>query len=170
MKKELLIFGSSGALGNGVTEVFLKKKYDQIYLFDFKHKEIEKPFNIRIDGIRFYGRIDRIDELENGKVEIIDYKTGASREQKEVDKDSQVAFYAIAAKEALGLNVDKLSLYFVESGEKVTTTRTEAELEEKKKEVKEVINRIKSGDFNPTPGMQCNWCDYKEICPFAYKG
>ncbi|NWG27723.1 MAG: SDR family oxidoreductase [Ignavibacteriaceae bacterium] len=40
MKKELLIFGSSGALGNGVTEVFLKKKYDQIYLFDFKHKEI----------------------------------------------------------------------------------------------------------------------------------
>lgn len=39
MRKELLIFGSSGALGNGVTEVFLKKKYDQIYLFDFKHKE-----------------------------------------------------------------------------------------------------------------------------------
>ena len=40
MKKKLLIFGSSGALGNGVTEVFLKKKYDEIYLFDFKHKEI----------------------------------------------------------------------------------------------------------------------------------
>ena len=40
MKKELLIFGSSGALGNGVTEVFLNKKYDKIYLFDFKHKGI----------------------------------------------------------------------------------------------------------------------------------
>ena len=40
MKKELLIFGSSGALGNGVTEVFLKKNYDNIYLLDFKHKEI----------------------------------------------------------------------------------------------------------------------------------
>ena len=39
MKKELLLFGSSGALGNGVTEVFLKKKYDKIYLFDFKHRE-----------------------------------------------------------------------------------------------------------------------------------
>jgi NAD(P)-dependent dehydrogenase (short-subunit alcohol dehydrogenase family) len=42
VKKELLIFGSSGALGNGVTEVFLKKKYDSIYLFDFKHKEISQ--------------------------------------------------------------------------------------------------------------------------------
>ena len=39
MKKKLLIFGSSGALGNGVTEVFLKKQYDEIYLFDFRHKE-----------------------------------------------------------------------------------------------------------------------------------
>ncbi len=42
MKKELLIFGSSGALGNGVTEVFLGKNYDNIYLFDFKHKGIKQ--------------------------------------------------------------------------------------------------------------------------------
>ena len=42
MKKELLIFGSTGALGNGVTEAFLKKKYDNIYLFDFKHKGISQ--------------------------------------------------------------------------------------------------------------------------------
>ena len=40
MKKELLIFGSSGALGNGVTNVFLKKNYDKFYLFDFKHKDV----------------------------------------------------------------------------------------------------------------------------------
>ena len=39
MKKKLLIFGSSGALGNGVTEILLEKQYDEIYLFDFKHKE-----------------------------------------------------------------------------------------------------------------------------------
>ncbi len=42
MKKELIIFGSSGALGKGVTEVFLKKKYDKIYLLDFKHREISQ--------------------------------------------------------------------------------------------------------------------------------
>ena len=42
MKRKLLIFGSSGALGNGVTEIFLGKKYDQFYLFDFKHKELSK--------------------------------------------------------------------------------------------------------------------------------
>lgn len=47
MTKELLIFGSSGALGNGVTEVFLKKQYDNIYLFDFKHKDRSNP-NVKL--------------------------------------------------------------------------------------------------------------------------
>jgi NAD(P)-dependent dehydrogenase (short-subunit alcohol dehydrogenase family) len=42
VKKELLIFGSSGALGSGVTNVFLNKSYDKIYLFDFKHHEISR--------------------------------------------------------------------------------------------------------------------------------
>ncbi len=48
MKQKLLIFGSSGALGNGVTDVFLKKNYDEIYLFDFKHKEESYDNIIRI--------------------------------------------------------------------------------------------------------------------------
>lgn len=39
MKKILLIFGSTGALGQGVTDYFLGRDYDQYYLFDFKHKE-----------------------------------------------------------------------------------------------------------------------------------
>ena len=34
MKKNLLIFGSNGALGKGVTESLSKKDYDKIYLFD----------------------------------------------------------------------------------------------------------------------------------------
>jgi len=35
MKKELLIFGSNGALGKGVTKTLLSKNYNHIYLFDF---------------------------------------------------------------------------------------------------------------------------------------
>lgn len=34
MKKELLIFGSEGALGKGVTECLRSKDYDKVYLFD----------------------------------------------------------------------------------------------------------------------------------------
>jgi len=39
MKKHLLIFGSNGALGKGVTSILKSKDYDKIYLFDFKLTE-----------------------------------------------------------------------------------------------------------------------------------
>jgi DNA helicase II / ATP-dependent DNA helicase PcrA len=131
---------------------------------------LEKSFNIKIDGIRFYGRIDRIDKLPDGSIEIIDYKTGAVKPQKEVDKDMQVALYALAAKEALNLDPKTLSYYFVEDGQKLSTTRTPEQMEEMKEEVKRVISLIKKGSFEANPGMQCNWCDYKDICPYAFKG
>ncbi len=132
--------------------------------------ELERSFNIKMDGIKFYGRIDRIDALKGGGVEIIDYKTGSTKEQKYVDKDDQVAFYAIAAKEALGLEPKKLTYYFVEGGKQVSTTRTAEQLKEKKAEIVETIGKIKKGEFEATPGMHCTWCDFKDICPFAYKG
>ncbi len=147
----------------------LKKYYERHKDEDKKPLELEKAFNLKINGIKFYGRIDRIDELDGG-VEIIDYKTGNTKTQKEVDKDDQVAFYAIAAKEALGLEPKKLTYYFLESGERISTTRTDKQLEDKKKEAAEIVEEIKDGKFEATPGAHCNWCDYKELCPFAYKG
>jgi NAD(P)-dependent dehydrogenase (short-subunit alcohol dehydrogenase family) len=41
MEKHLLIFGSNGALGKGVTDVLVKKDYIKIYLFDSKPNIIE---------------------------------------------------------------------------------------------------------------------------------
>lgn len=151
-------------------QALLHRYYEKNKDSKIKPKFIEQAFNVKIDGVRFYGRIDRIDELEDGSVEIIDYKTGKSKTQKEVDKDDQMSFYAIAAKEALNLNPTKLTLYFVEDDLKLSTTRTEDQLQQKKEEVVEVIQKIKTGEFPASPGLQCSWCDYKDICPFAFKG
>lgn len=39
MDKKLIIFGSNGQLGKGVTKTLLSKSYDEFYLFDFKFDE-----------------------------------------------------------------------------------------------------------------------------------
>lgn len=39
MKKHLIIFGSNGALGKGVTEVILRKGYEKVYLIESTHKK-----------------------------------------------------------------------------------------------------------------------------------
>jgi len=131
--------------------------------------EIEKGFNVWIGGTKFFGRIDRIDELEGGGVEIVDYKTGQPKDQKYVDKDDQITFYAIGAQEALGYKPKQMSLYFVETGEKVTTTRTDAQLKKAKTEVEKIVKQMKSGDFKASPGRHCSWCSFREICPYAFK-
>ncbi|MDR3668035.1 MAG: SDR family NAD(P)-dependent oxidoreductase [Ignavibacteriaceae bacterium] len=40
MRKHLLIFGSNGALGKGVTDILVRKDYEKIILFDSKPNEI----------------------------------------------------------------------------------------------------------------------------------
>lgn len=52
MKKELLIFGSNGALGQGVVSTLLKKGYDHYYFFDFKFDEKDLLNKDNIDLIK----------------------------------------------------------------------------------------------------------------------
>jgi DNA helicase II / ATP-dependent DNA helicase PcrA len=147
----------------------LKKYYAKNKDRKLKHKGLEEWFRIKVGPDTFVGKIDRIDMLPGGGVEIIDYKTGAAKDQKIVDKDAQLTFYSMGAKEALGLDVKKLTYYYLEEGKEISTVRTEAQLEEKRDDAEALAKKIKSGDFTPKPGMHCTWCDYKNICPSAYK-
>ena len=72
MKKELLIFGSNGALGKGVTKVLSQKDFDKIYFFDywgFPHHKWEKfgKFD-RFSTTKFY-LTNMVDEILAEKYE-----------------------------------------------------------------------------------------------------
>ncbi len=151
-------------------KALLQKYYEKNKGITVRPLELEKSFTLQLGGVKFFGRIDRIDPCEDGGVEIIDYKTGGVKTQKQVDSDEQVALYAIAAKEALGLNPTKLTYNFIEGDEIVTTLRTEEQLEATKQQVKETVEQIRKGNFEHKPGMHCTWCDYKDICPYAWTG
>ncbi len=128
-----------------------------------KPLHLEKKFTLKISGIPLVGSIDRIDEIEEG-IEIIDYKTGKVKEQKKVDRDDQLTIYALAARDALGLDPKCLALYFMQENKKVTTTRTAEDLEEKREELEETVEKIKKSKFEANPGFLCKWCDYKHLC------
>lgn len=127
---------------------------------------IEKSFTLKIGETIFTGRIDRIDQLPDGTYEVIDYKTGSGKD-KNLKKDLQMSIYALACKEFLKIPVSRLSLYFLENLEKVSTTRSEKDLEACKEEILEYVEELKKSDFAPTPGFNCSFCDYRLICPVA---
>src|SRR3989339_1077818 len=70
-----------------------KNKYNE-------KSKIEQYLPLTISGINFMGYADRIDFTEKG-AEIIDYKTGKSRVEGK-DRNWQLGFYALAAKEKYG--------------------------------------------------------------------
>ena len=116
--------------------------------------------------VRIHGGIDRIDRTPDGGIEVIDYKTGRMSSQKDVSENLQLTIYALACRDALELGTpERVTLYFTETAQRMSTTRTDEQLDAARVEILERAARIRSGDFAATPGKACQWCDYRALCP-----
>lgn len=163
---------------------FLQKGKDYVvgflkYGFNPKNlpEMLEQPFTVPFSqkdgrGIKIGGKIDRVDVFPDGSIEILDYKTGATMPtQREVDENLQLSFYALAAttirEEPFKKNPEevKLSLYFLDNQEKISTTRTVEDLEKAKKEIFKVRDEIEKSDFKCSNHMFCQMgCEYSLFC------
>jgi RecB family exonuclease len=118
------------------------------------------------DPVVVTGSIDRIDRLPSGKVEVIDYKTGKISSQKGVDESLQLSIYALACRDALGLGTpERVTLYFTESAMRLSTTRTDEQLDAVRADLLARVARVRAGEFVATPGDVCRWCDFRAMCP-----
>jgi DNA helicase II / ATP-dependent DNA helicase PcrA len=129
---------------------------------------LEIPFNLKIAENKLYGIIDRIDEEEQG-VSIIDYKTGKFKEKLTLEDKKQLLIYQIATEEIFKLKPKKLIYEYLNDGKKVSFLGSEKEKQALKEKIKIQIAEIKKSEFKATPGWQCNFCDFKDICDFAQK-
>lgn len=127
--------------------------------------QTEQPFEIRIGDITVVGRIDRIDSRTDGTVSVIDYKTGKGRDQEAADESLQLSLYAIAAEEKWGYKVGALVFYNLEDNIAVTTIRGEADLLVARQRVQKAAEGIAAGSFDARPGMYCDFCAYRSLCP-----
>ncbi|MBI3626841.1 UvrD-helicase domain-containing protein [Candidatus Uhrbacteria bacterium] len=132
-------------------------------------KYLEEGFSLKIGPYTLRGQIDRIDPLPDGTVEIIDYKTGNVPKDDNLDKDKkeQLWIYQIAASEILKEKVSKLTYYYLEENKAISFLGKPEDLTGLQEDIVGVIERIKKGEFAPTPSViKCNNCDFKEICEY----
>jgi RecB family exonuclease len=129
----------------------------------------EEHFEMRIGEATVAGRIDRVDDLGDGRVAIIDYKTGKPRAQEDADQSLQLSIYAIAAREKWGYSAEQLVFYNLEENTAITTARHRLQLDEARAKVEDVAARIAAGEFTAKPGYHCRLCPYRNLCPATEK-
>lgn len=132
---------------------------------------LEFRFTVEIEGVQLSGVIDRMDRIPGGGYEIVDYKTSRRLPPKAVvDRDLQLSVYYMAAKEIWGIEPERLTLYYLLPGERMSTFRTPADADELRRRIATVAERIAAGKFEPRPNPLCDWCDFQQVCPlFRHK-
>lgn len=133
--------------------------------------ELNPSANSGQTKLKVGGRIDRIDKLPDGRIEIIDYKTGPNvPTEKKVKEDFQLSFYALAATEVKDQILNKkpeeivLTLNYLEAKKSFSTTRTKAELDDAKEKILALVDEISQSSFRCSGGMLCKNCEYSMLC------
>lgn len=152
---------------------------------------LEEAFDLKLGGLQVRGKIDRIDETKDGRLLVIDYKTGSvdfTPEHMATGDNFQAWAYLKAVSEKhskplLGMLFYDLKTPEIRRGilkaEDVTpeakraVTRGHCVTQDKMTElldkgtslVSSLANKIRAGDFKATPSAEiCNYCEFARHC------
>jgi DNA helicase-2/ATP-dependent DNA helicase PcrA len=169
--------GIAGIQDDYQRNLYLKQGLEQLQSFLTKARSgvipevlhTEEWFDVQIAGTKVAGRIDRIDRLPDGRVNIVDYKTGKARAQEDADDSLQLSIYAMAAQQKWDYRVGELVFHNLEDNVPVFSKRTEFQLEEARGRVLAVARGIAEGNFKPNPDFHCSFCAFRGLCPAREK-
>jgi DNA helicase II / ATP-dependent DNA helicase PcrA len=126
----------------------------------------ERRFTVHCDnGVDLIGRMDQVNRIAPGEVEIIDYKTGKPKLETHAEKDLQLSVYALAAREVLDMVPVRLTYYNLQNNQCVSASRDAAQLQQVRGTIQEVAGDIRASEFAPRPGFVCKHCEFRFLCP-----
>jgi putative RecB family exonuclease len=116
------------------------------------------------------GFVDRLDVAPDGRVRVVDYKTGrAPAAGFEAKALFQMKFYALVLWRTRGVLPSVLQLVYLGNGEILRYEPDEDDLLATERKVEAVWRAIveceETGDWRPSPSKLCGWCSYQAHCP-----
>jgi DNA helicase II / ATP-dependent DNA helicase PcrA len=124
----------------------------------------ERPFLLHVEGFVVGGRIDAIYERPGGAWEVVDYKTGRPPAGDDALSGLQLDLYALACVEVWGRSAEGLTLTYLYLATGEEDTRPAGDPAAIRARVAGYLRGMASGEFDPTPGVQCRWCDFLAFC------
>ena len=144
-----------------------------------KHREpftpplsVEFRTRVTIDDLIITAIVDRVDHLGDGKLRVVDYKTGknVSREPDQLYMyqkvlESSKAFAELTSGIPGKKTITEMAYYHVPSLTEVVVPRAKPnELEYFWEKALMVGENIRACKFDPTPSFSCKFCDYRSAC------
>jgi RecB family exonuclease len=128
---------------------------------------VELKFDIVIEGIPFTGRIDLVEQLPDGTLEVLDYKSGEDEwDEKKVRANVQLGIYQMAVEAKYGKVVSRITIYHLRSRTRVTAPAYTDEMKAGlRRAIVAAASCIEAGMFEPRLSNSCP-CDYPEHCPY----
>ncbi|WP_406033268.1 PD-(D/E)XK nuclease family protein [Nocardioides sp. NBC_00163] len=116
------------------------------------------------------GFIDRVDVAADGRIRVVDYKSGrVPSEAYEAKALFQLKFYALVIWRTRGVVPAMLQLIYLGSGDILRYVPDEADLLATERKAEAIWRAIRTaqetGDWQPNPGRLCGWCAHKPLCP-----
>jgi putative RecB family exonuclease len=146
-----------------------------------RYLELEDPDTVRaiglelnlsteLNGVTVRGIIDRLDELDDGSLAVVDYKTGrAPRAEQSRSRLSGVHLYALMCEAELGRRPSVVRLLYLRDRIVISAAPTDQAMRGTRQRALGVWSAIeracKEGDFRPNPSNLCRFCAFQEFCP-----
>ena len=123
-----------------------------------------------LDGITIRGILDRMEETEDGRLVITDYKTGkAPPERYALPAFFALKIYALLVSRRTGRTPDEIKLIYLNGPTVYRIPVTQAQLDAMERQLRALwtaIERAVEEDRFPTRvGPLCDWCSFQSICP-----
>lgn len=137
----------------------------------FEPHALEERVEVDLDGdIPLRGFVDRIDIAPNGMLRVVDYKTGRSPgPMHEARALFQLKFYALMILRTRDIVPAQLRLIYLADKILLTYTPDREELDRFERILtalwQAIIDAGRTGDFPPTRGSMCRYCDFQHLCP-----
>jgi CRISPR/Cas system-associated exonuclease Cas4 (RecB family) len=135
---------------------------------------VEQTFDIKTpEGVRLYGFIDKLVEVDSTTIKIVDYKTSViPMSYEEARTDVQLSMYDLVVS-MLYPQYEKriLELRYLRDEKEVRSYRTDIERNTFRKYVLSIDRAIRAyiSALKPLPPGElnefCHWCSYKTACP-----
>ena len=129
--------------------------------------EVERPFELHLDGVTVSGRADVILDEEDGvpsALAIVDYKT--STDGSALDHALQLQVYADAGRRE-GLDVRGAYVHDLKAAAREPIPVDDDAVAEAEGAVTEAAAKIRAREYEPNPGLRCRRCEVRTICSHA---